>query len=202
MENFIKLNYDTQWLLIYFHYKKELTLRKKIFRTDQSEAPITTWDFSPYFKDFCKATKNSMDFNSYDEKMMKLGDIVDFLLQEEILTLEDAYTDGSNTIKISDKGNAYYELEIENKLLSVLPKIDFNDSWEKFTRTKDATDNYIFSYTISEYKDTEKTAILKSLKSILINSSNFTLEKLFPLIMKDPDLTKSIIEYIVKLLNG
>ena len=93
---------------------------------------------------------------------------------------------------------AYFELELENKVLDVLPKIDFKAMWEKFKNQKDSNNEYIFTYIICEGPYPDKSNLLKKFKQ-LFSVSTFSLEKLACFVMQDSDLTKNFILFVNSL---
>jgi len=197
LKKFNELDYDTQWVLLYFYSKKELFLNKKDKTVNSPDGPLLIWDYEPYFKDFCNATKRSMEIDDFEAKMQKLSDITDYLIGERILE-----QDGSQPLfKLSSKGFAYFELEIQNPLLNILPKINFGEKWEKFKSERDANNEYLFTYIICEHQDEKKTELLKNFKQIFQNITMLSLEKLSYFIMQDPDLTKNFIIFISTLLS-
>lgn len=198
MDKFANLDYDTQWLLFFLRHKETIAIERSL--KTQNQGVIRGWNYEPFFSEFCNATKNSMKFDDYDKKMLRLSEITDQLVKEGIF--EQQQRKGDYTLRISHRGIAYFELEIENQLLHILPNTDFKEKWASFIKNKDGSGTALKNYQLTGRKDQIKTQILLKVKQSLEIASRASISTLPALIMQDPDLTKNIIEFISKLMSG
>ncbi len=196
MKKFNELSYDQQWLLFFVHSRKEIKFKdnpKQKAGVDEG----MLWGFDEYFNDFCNATKRGMDFNDFDKKMTELSKIADKFIDEGIFVGTPKPSNRvPGTIKMSKKGEAYFELEVKNKILDILPKINFPEAYHS------QVEDYKIKHSLNlEQQNLMKNTISRA-KSAFTNIGTISnLTQFSQTIIENPDITKVLIKFVGYLIG-
>lgn len=204
MKPFDILEYDKQWLMVFFGSKNGINV-EIVKNRNSKEKEKNVFDFEPFYDNLCEKTLQTITTENYSEKMIHLSDLTSELFQENMLVKEN------NKIFLSTTAKNYFKMEFR-RLSTILPKIDFNAQWniflnqtnsrgEKLSVISKETDKVLMrSKTTTEL--THRAQLIKRFKLIIISClAGVDLIRICSDMMSDTTLTMNFIKFLTFLFD-